>query len=168
MSTCPERYPSWPRKDTWPRSCSSQSLPSTVAQLVFTGMPPGECPLNMHCFTLSPVHTCQERLSISYPSCLCVICQMSHAQSASSLCHTGSVTVGRSCFSFSWFTDVLSSLGSRPPEQGRSHLLLKLLAVLRLAWADCRPPFPGTHLGHPDCSVVVASSSFFLSIRDWT
>lgn len=139
-----------------------------LAQLVFTDMPPGECPLHMHCFTLSTVHTCQERLFISYPSCLCVICQMSHASSASSLCHTGNVTVGCSCFSSWWFTDVLSSLGSHPPEQGRFHLQLKLPTVLSLAWVDRRPPFHGTLLGHPHCCVVVASSSFFLHYQGWT
>lgn len=83
---------------------------------------------------LANAPSCQERLFISYPSCLCVICQMSHAQSASSLCHTGNVTVGCSCFSSSWFTDVLSSLGSRPPEQGRLHLQLKLPTVL--SWPE--------------------------------
>lgn len=44
----------------------------------------------------------------------------------------------------------------------RLHLQLKLPTILSLAWADLRPLFPGTLLGHPDCSVVVANSSFFL------
>lgn len=110
----------------------------------------------------------RERLFISYPSCLCVICQMSHASSASSLCHTGSVTVECSCFSSWWFTDVLSSLGSHPPEQGRFHLQLKLPTVLSLAWVDRRPPFHGTLLGHPHYCVVVASSSFFVHYQGWT
>lgn len=48
-------------------------IPCLAPLLVFTDMPRGECTLNMHCFTLSAIHTYQERLFISYTSCVSII-----------------------------------------------------------------------------------------------